>query len=237
MKISIVIPAFNEEKYLGKTLSSICSAAARVDAAEIIVVDNESTDGTAEVAGKFGVKLVTENVHNIGRVRNTGAATASGDVLLFIDADTVVPEEFIARVLQLVRDESCFGGSASVGYTRFERSWVRIYASMWKFWSKVFNMKGGAAQFCRRDVFDKLGGYDETIYLGEDVEFYWRLSKHARQNGGRLGFIEDLSVTTSSRRFDKMSLIKTVVLTHPFFIAAFHKKPGAWKDWYENAVR
>ena len=99
---------------------------------------------------------------------------------------------------------------------------MRHYPALWKFWGRVFNMKQGAAQFCRRNVFLELGGYDESIFLGEDVAFYWKLSKHARENRLFLEFIEDMSVTTSSRRFDKMSIVKTAVLTHrPILQASF----------------
>jgi glycosyltransferase involved in cell wall biosynthesis len=238
MKLSIVIPAYNEEKYLPATLESVRLSLEPIgDAAELIVVDNESTDATAEIAQRFGAKVVSETVHNSSRVRNTGAKAASGEMLLFLDADTHMPPGLASSVAELARDPECFGGAVTVDYTRFERPWIRVYASMWRFWGKVFNMKGGAAQFCRREAFETIGGYDEAVYLGEDVEFYWALTKYARQNGGRLNFIEDMSVTTSSRRFDKMGLFKTIVLTHPFFIAAFRKTPGAWKDWYENAVR
>jgi hypothetical protein len=79
-------------------------------------------------------------------------------------------------------------------------------------------MKQGAAQFCRKTVFEEIGGYDETIYLGEDIDIYWRLTKYARQNDGFLSFIEDPKVITSPRRFDKMSLWDTMVLTHPVYI-------------------
>lgn len=82
-----------------------------------------------------------------------------------------------------------------------------------------------------------MGGYDEEIYLGEDVEFYWRLTDFATKNGGTRKFIEDPVVTTSTRRFDKMSFCKTLVLTNPIYILLNSKRASAWKDWYENAVR
>lgn len=238
MKLSIIIPACNEEKYLPATLESVRQALRPTgDVAELIVVDNDSTDTTAAIAREFGATVIPEQIHNISRVRNTGAKAASGEMLLFLDADTQMPPSLASRIVELANDPKCFGGAVVVDYTRFERRWVRFYAAAWKFWGKVFNMRGGAAQFCRREAFDAVGRYDETVYLGEDIEFYWALTKYAGQNGGRLEFIEDMSVTTSSRRFDKMSLFKTLVITHPFYIALYRKKAAAWKDWYENAVR
>ena len=114
---------------------------------------------------------------------------------------------------------------------------MKLYLLGGKFWTTVFNMKQGAAQFCRKRVFEKLQGYDQTIFMGEDVEFYWRLSKFAKQNGGHLNFIEDLPVTTSARRFDKMNLWKTLLLTNPMFIPFAWRKKKWWKDWYEDVVR
>ncbi|MCA1589368.1 MAG: hypothetical protein LC730_07090, partial [Acidobacteria bacterium] len=107
----------------------------------------------------------------------------------------------------------------------------------WEFWGRLFNMKQGAAQFCRKAVFEKVGGYDERIYLGEDIEFYWHLTRYAMENRGRLAFIQELKVRTSTRRFDKMSIWKTLVLTNPMYILLYSRKASAWKDWYENAVR
>ena len=220
------------------TLETIAVALRRGETEkELIIVDNKSTDGTADIATRFGASVVTESVRNIGRVRNTGAKAASGDVLIFIDADTRVPAELIDRIGIVMQDDRCFGGAVSVDYGPFERRWMRHYPALWKFWGRVFNMKQGAAQFCRREIFAELGGYDESIFLGEDVAFYWSLTKLARQKGGRLDFIENMSVITSSRRFDKMSLWRTAVLTHPIFIGLFYKRASVWKDWYDNAVR
>ena len=115
--------------------------------------------------------------------------------------------------------------------------WMKLYLLGGKFWTTFFNMKQGAAHFCRKRVFEKLGGYDETIFMGEDVEFYWRLSKFAKRNGGRLVFVQDLQVTTSTRRFDKMRLGKTLLLTNPIFIPFAWRKKKWWKDCYEDAVR
>jgi hypothetical protein len=82
----------------------------------------------------------------------------------------------IARIAEVMQDENCLGGSVAVEYQAFVRSWMKLYAFGWKFWERIFNMKQGAAQFCRQSAFVELGGFDESIYLAEDVEFYWRLA-------------------------------------------------------------
>jgi len=238
MKLSIIVPAYNEEKYLGLTLEKISSALIELaGSSEIIVVNNESTDKTVEIAARYKAWIVNESIHNISRVRNAGAGSASGDVLVFIDADTLVPGRLFKNIADIMIDSRCHGGAVDVSYDSFERKWVRYYSMGWKFWGRLLNMKQGAAQFARVSAFKAINGYDEGIFMGEDIDFYWRLSKHAKQSDGYVKFIDDPKVVTSGRRFDKMSILKTLVLTHPIFIWSSRKRASAWKDWYENAVR
>lgn len=238
MKISIVIPAYNEENYLPATLEKISAGLSNGDfEAEMIVVDNESTDKTKQIAESFSAKVFAETEHNIGKVRNTGAKNAEGGVLIFVDADTLVPNSLLQKISAVMRDKNCLGGAVAVDYEQFERKWMKYYLLGWQFWGKFFNMKQGALQFCRKSVFEELKGYDETIYMGEDVMFYWRLSKFAKQKSGYLSFIENPKVITSARRFDRMSVWKTLLLTHPLFILLTSKRKKFWRDWYEKAIR
>jgi len=238
MKVSVIIPAYNEELALPETLERIGKAlSVAACPSEIIVVDNDSQDKTKQLAEAFGAKVFLEKEHNISKVRNTGERNSSGDVLIFIDADTLVPDTIFQKIAAVMEDEKCFGGAVAVGYGDFERKWMRFYLMGWAFWGKLFNMAQGAAQFCRKSIFEELEGYDQTIFMGEDVEFYWRLSKFAKRNKGYLYFVENPKVITSARRFDKMSLWKTFLLTHPIFIRLAWRKKSYWKDWYEKAVR
>jgi hypothetical protein len=136
-----------------------------------------------------------------------------------------------------MRDETCEGGAVAVTYAPLTRSLMRWYLKGWAFWSRLFNMKQGAAQFCRRAVFLEIGGYDEDIYMGEDVHFYWRLARHARDAGRHVTFLDAPPVVTSSRRFDRMSVVRALVLTHPIVIGLLWKRRATWKDWYERPIR
>ena len=236
MTLSIIIPAYNEENYLPAALQAIRAASADLSS-EIIVVDNQSTDKTAQIAQNAGARVISESEHNIGKVRNTGAKNAAGDVLIFVDADTLVPPGLFQKIAEALKDENISGGAVAVEYEEFQRKWMYLYMPGWKFWEKFFNMKQGAAQFCRKSVFEKLKGYDESIYVGEDIEFYWRLTKYARKTGGNVIFIQQPKVKTSSRRLDKIPFLKTFILMNPIYIRLFWRKKSFWKFWYEKTVR
>ncbi len=238
MKISVIVPAYNEEDYLLATLEKIGAALATVDCdSETIVVDNESTDRTAQIAKNFGAKVFTETERNIARVRNTGAKNADGDVLIFVDADTLIPETLFQTIADRMKNEKCFGGAAAVDFGPFERKWMKYYLRGGELWQKVFNWKLGATQFCRKSVFQRIGGYDETIFMSEDVQFYRHLTKYSKRQGGHLFFVEEPRVVTSARRFDKMSLWKTLLLTNPMFFVLTSRRRSVWKDWYERTIR
>jgi glycosyltransferase involved in cell wall biosynthesis len=238
MKLSVIIPAYNEEKYLPETLARIGLALSKTDcASEIIVVDNESDDKTRAIAVSFGAKVVSESEHNIGKVRNTGGKNASGEVLIFVDADTLVPDTLFRTIARAMENDACFGGAVSVEYGEFSRKWLKYYFMGWQFWENILNTKQGATQFCRKAAFHELGGYNEKIYMGEDVDFYWRLTKLARRKKGHLFFIASPKVKTSARRYSRMSWWKILVITHPIFMLPAAKSKRFWKDWYEAPVR
>jgi glycosyltransferase involved in cell wall biosynthesis len=236
--LSIIVPAFNEEKCLPAALEAIRAAMEPVASSEVIVVDNGSSDRTREIAGRFGAKLVDEAVHNIARVRNTGAASAVGDVLVFIDADTLVPSGLFKRIAELSADERCLGGSADLQYDPpCRQRWTRYYLSVCQSVGRALKWRQGATQFCRADTFREMAGYDESIFVGEDVEFQWRLAKLAARSGGHVKFIDDLFVTTSPRRFDQFGLIRTLFYTHPAVVFLGWRMRLLWKHWYERAIR
>ncbi|MBK9156246.1 MAG: glycosyltransferase [Chloracidobacterium sp.] len=238
MQLSVVIPAYNEEDYLGPTVESVVAALGSIDRSEWIVVDNESTDRTVEVAKSFGAAIITESKRSIGAVRNAGGRAATGEVIVFLDADTRVRPGVFDRILEEMSDPACVGGSVAVEYdTAPSRWWVRYYVAMFQFWGKVLRMRQGAAQFCRRSAFEQTGGCDPTIFVGEDIEFHWRLDKLAKSLGGRTVFIESPRVITSSRRWDKMGLIPLLFFSHPVTILIGWRRPAFWKAWYENAIR
>lgn len=241
MLISVVIPAFNEEDYLGETLASLDRARAFLlrggaGSAEIIVVDNDSSDATAEVARGFGAAVVSESRRNVARVRNAGASAAGGDVLVFVDADTVVPEGLLRRVAEVMAGPGCLGGAADTDY-RPAKLAAKIYLRAWRVAGRLGGAAQGATQFCRRDVFFALGGYDETLFMGEDVDFYRRMRQAARRQKAGVSFLEDVRVVPSARRFDRWGIWRTLVWTNPLFILLLRRRRSAWRGWYDEAPR
>ena len=241
MKLSIIIPAFNEEAYLPSTLDSIQTSAAHLRThsdAEIdtIVVDNNSEDDTAAVAQSKGVTVVHEPVQGIARARNTGVSHAVGDVLVFVDADVILPSTLLAEIHTAMSDPSCVGGAVDVEY-RPKRPFIRLYLHAWRLLARLTGMAQGATQFCRKSVFEEVGGYDEKAWIGEDTDFFWALKKLAKRTGHSTRFIETPRVQASSRRFDKWPLWKILVWTNPLFIALFRRRKAFWSGWYSCPVR
>ncbi len=249
MKLTIIVPAFNEEAYLAPTLDSIRAATDHLSAhsdadvdvdvdadVEVIVVDNDSHDETAAVARRHGATVVHEPVRNIARARNTGARPAAGDLLVFVDADVTVPPTLLHLIYETMRDPACIGGGVDVDY-RPRRLSVRLYLQAWRLLGRLLGMVQGATQFCRKSAFDRLGGYDERAWIGEDVDFYRALRRLARQERRTVRLIRQPRVQPSCRRFDTWPLWRILVWTNPLFIALFRRWKAAWPGWYTDAVR
>lgn len=241
MLISVIIPACNEEAYLGKTLTSLNHAKDALQhepniTAEIIVVDNDSEDATVATASALGASVINESLRNIARVRNSGAKASRGDILVFVDADTTVAESLLTRIAQVMLDNSCLGGALDTDY-RPTKLTVRVYLQIWRIIGKAAGLAQGATQFCRRDVFFQLNGYDETLFMGEDVDFFWRLRRLAKRNHGRVSFIADIKVVPSTRRFDSWRFWRTLVWTNPLFVFLFRRSKARWQGWYTAMPR
>jgi len=237
--ISIVIPARDEEAWLGATLDGVAAARERLadEPSEVVVVDHASTDGTARVAASRGARVVSaRRGGGVGAARNAGARAAAGDALVFLDADVAVPPELLERIAAALADPACLGGAPDTVY-RPRRPAVRAYLRAWRVLSRTLRMAQGTAQFCRREVFEALGGYDETIYMGEDVEFVWRMRRLARSRGGHVAWLREVGVVPSTRRYDTWPLWRILVYTNPLFIRAFMRRERTWGGWYRNPPR
>jgi hypothetical protein len=157
-------------------------------------------------------------------------------VLLFLDADTRIPELLLIRIVEEMEKPTCLGGAVDIKY-RPTRPLIRAYLRLWRIIGISLRMAQGAAQFCLREAFDELNGYDETLYMGEDVDFYWRLRKLAKLREQEVCFIRDVRVVPSCRRFDQWPLSRIFVETNPFYISLFRKRKSTWRGWYNDIPR
>jgi glycosyltransferase involved in cell wall biosynthesis len=183
VKLSIIIPAFNEEKLLPGCLARVHAAIAANVApgwsAEVIVCDNNSSDRTAEVARQGGARVVFEPVNQISRARNAGASVASGDWLLFLDADSFLHPATLADLLRAIGRGDCAGGGCVVGLDESSVS-VRALVGVWNVLSRLMRWAAGSFVFCRAEAFRAVGGFSLDLYAGEEVVFSEALKRWAR---------------------------------------------------------
>ena len=184
MFISVIIPAFNEEKHIGTTIEQIRVAfegnKVRDNSWEIIVVDNNSTDRTAEIASEKGAKVVFESVNQISRARNTGAEAARGDWLLFIDADSFPSVELISDVLNLINSNSYIGCGTTVtveGGTLFNKLRMERLNPFFR----LFNWAGGVFLLCNKEAFRAIGGFSIELFAYEEFDFIIRLKRYGQK--------------------------------------------------------
>jgi glycosyltransferase involved in cell wall biosynthesis len=210
VKLSVIVPAFNESDYLPGLLSSLQVATLALkdegpsgDAVEVIVVDNASTDGTATIAVDFGVKVVAVERRGIAIARNAGAAAATGDVLVFIDADYRVLPSFLTRLVHSYEsDPAMAAAGVRVALEPIEIDPITrtaCYVALMLL-RRFKRMSFGVATF-RRPCFETLGGYDESLYALEDVEILEQLAEPQHQRLGRYRILNDVLVFASPRGF------------------------------------
>ena len=204
MKISIIVPAFNEEKLIPETLRRITEAGAafteREWESELIVCDNNSNDRTAELARASGAQVVFEPINQIARARNTGARPATGDWLLFIDADSHPTQELFADVAHAIQTGSCLAGGSTV---RLDTSRLagRVMMKIWNLLSRSQKLLAGSFIFCETAAFRQLGGFSLELFASEELELSKRLKKLAAQSGKRIIILHHHPLTTSARKF------------------------------------
>ncbi|MBI3248342.1 MAG: TIGR04283 family arsenosugar biosynthesis glycosyltransferase [Deltaproteobacteria bacterium] len=221
MRVSVIIPTLNEAPGIALTLSRVRQAGE----CELVVVDGGSSDGTADIARAYADSVLTA-ARGRAQQMNAGAHAATGEVLLFLHADTVLPAGFATLVRQALHDPTVVGG-------RFD---VRLDAEGWPFrmietlmnarsrWSKICT--GDQALFLQRETFRALGGFPE-LELMEDLEFSRRLKR-----AGRIACLRE-QVRTSARRWQRGGVFRTIALMWTLRLAYFcGVPPRRLKAWY-----
>src|SRR5438094_452428 len=203
MKISVVVPAFNEERLLPGSLSSVRAAMegfARLGwKSELIVCDNNSTDRTAEIATGLGAQVVFEPVNQIGRARNTGAACAAGDWIFFVDADSYPSVELFLEAADSIRAGRCLAGGSTVRYEAAHPS-VALLTGIWNAVSRINKWAAGSFIFCEAAAFRETGGFSEELYASEEIDLFRRLKRLARRDRRTIVILHRNPLHTSDRK-------------------------------------
>jgi len=203
MKVSIVVPAFNEERGLAASLRSIRRAAAALAgfgwSSEVIVCDNNSTDRTAAIARAEGADVVFEPVNQISRARNAGADRATGDWLVFIDADSHPTAALFVDMANAVRSGRCIAGGSTVRVDVAQLGPTFI-VTVWNAISRVTRWAAGSFVFCEASAFRELGGFSLELYAAEEIELFRRFKRLARRRGRRVVILHRHPLVTSGRK-------------------------------------
>jgi glycosyltransferase involved in cell wall biosynthesis len=202
MKMSIVIPARNEEQYIARCLESIKSQIIPSDVeVETVVVLNRCTDNTEEIALNYGAHVLIDDTKNISAIKNTGVKHADGEWIITIDADSWMSEGVLAEVYRLAQSSDCMGGGIRIKPERLSLG-IAVGYGMMLLPAFFLGLSFGMYWF-RKSDFMAIGGFDENRYIAEDVDFLARLKQHAKKTKRKCHIISNKSITTSCRKFDE----------------------------------
>jgi glycosyltransferase involved in cell wall biosynthesis len=178
--ISFIIPAYNEELLLPRSLSALRAAAEAVgEPHEMIVVDDASADRTAVVAEEYGARVVRVAHRQIAATRNSGARDAKGDVFVFVDADTLVNPAVVRAAVEALRG-GAIGGGCELRFDGRMPIWARLLVSSFRPVYRVARMASGSFLFCTRQAFEATGGFDETLFAAEEAAMSRALHRQGR---------------------------------------------------------
>ncbi len=239
-RFSLIIPAYNEEAYLPALLDSVDAARSRYAGGpgdvEVVVVDNASSDATADLARSGGCRVVREDRRVIAAVRNTGARNARGHVFAFVDADILIHADTFNAIDKSLSTGKVVAGASGVKLQRMSPgiaiTYMLIVPLVW-----LTRMDTGVV-FCRREDFEAIGGYNEDRLFAEDVQFLWDLMRLGRKQGRKLTRIRSVKSICSTRKFDRHGDWHYLLLMLRFFYGLLFSKSSldnfARMYWYGN---
>lgn len=189
--LSFVVPAYNEERYLPATLAAIHASARELGVDyEVVVADDGSTDATARLAEDGGARVVQVQHRQISKTRNSGARSARGERLVFVDADTHVNAPLLKAAMAAL-DGGAVGGGARPDFAPEAPPWAhRLIRAVVGFMA-LFRWAAGCFIFARRDAFEAAGGFDERHFAGEEI-----MLSQAMKRQGRFVILQEGLITS-----------------------------------------
>jgi glycosyltransferase involved in cell wall biosynthesis len=239
LKISIIVPAFNEERLIADTLRNLKTAAEVFREhrweTELIVCDNNSKDKTAELAREAGAIVVFEPINQIARARNRGALEAKGDWLLFVDADSKPTKELLGEVIDQIESGKYLAGGCVVRLGG-DHAVARRLILIWNFLSRALCLLAGSFIFCEASAFREIGGFSNELFAGEELDLTKRLKEVARKRNKKIVILHRHPFVTSPRKVELYT-----VRQHVWFMAKAFLLPGrtmrsreACYIWYDG---
>jgi glycosyltransferase involved in cell wall biosynthesis len=233
--LSFVIPALNEERQISRTLAQFSQIGADVTY-EVIVADGGSSDRTVEICRQLGANVYVDTAAHktIASGRNLGASHASGEILIFCDADTQLKDirRFTRRVLELFQDHRIVGAVPRLAVFPHERIWsdrlfsIFLNGSIRILFLLGWPFAGGQCQVVRRKSFESVHGYNAEQVHGEDSALFKSLTKI-----GRIRFLADQTVLESPRRYRKLGYLRLIVIAVYSFIGQSLFRRNVLQRW------
>ena len=199
MRFSVVIPARNEVQWIGACLDSIRAASGPYPGQiETIVVLNRCTDATEEIARRHGARVVRDDRKNLAMIRNTGARAATGEILVTIDADSRMSANMLVEIDRALAGGNTVGGGVPIRPARWS---VGIFLTGLLIHAMLPGLSAGLF-WCHRKDFEALGGFNESLRVGEDVDFAKRLRTFGKKARRPFRTLWRTHIVTSCRKFD-----------------------------------
>ncbi|MBI3951724.1 MAG: glycosyltransferase [Acidobacteria bacterium] len=241
-KISVVIPAYNEEKYVGATIENVKEAIKEYHKkysfpVEILVVNNNSIDRTEEVARQYGARVVFEGKNQIAASRNAGGRAARGEIVAFLDADDHISPNLLTIVYEAMASGKYIGG----GVARIYRD-KRLTLANWLERINNFNRRWVGVStgliYTHKETFERIGGFDEQYYAAEEGRFVLDLRKLGKKEGKKFCNITDGYVIKSARKFEQLKAPTLVWTGLKFVLFPWRlKSRKACSYWYDLEER
>jgi len=207
MKLSIIIPTLNEEKYISYLLTSIKEQ--EYNDYEIIVSDANSEDNTVKIANDNNCRVIISKKRHPSHQRNQGAKIAKGDTLLFLDADTRLPSMFLKNIVNEFENRQLLGGGFYIKIKKQKLKYLilsKVLNSIFKTSQMILPSNIGIAIIVQKQVHNKINGFDESIFIGEDYDYSKKVFKK-----GKFRMMKSSYIEYSPRRLEKEGFF-TVIL-------------------------